>query len=109
MAASQKQSTSMLVATCAFGGPDGANWVTVIPEVNLPVVSTSTDASVNPKMCGAATAITAHTSCTGGSGRVTYSASAGSSSTEPRVPSDASRARTGLVASAWCVTSSPII
>lgn len=41
---SQKRSTSISVATSAFGVTDGENSVTVIPDVSRPVVSTSTDA-----------------------------------------------------------------
>ncbi len=43
---SQKRSTSMSVATSAFGITEDEKSVTVIPEVSRPVVSTCTDAGV---------------------------------------------------------------
>src|SRR6516162_1830637 len=108
----QKRSTSISVATSAFGLLEGEKSVTVIPDVSRPVVSTCTDAGVYVNTDGATTDTTAHTSCTAGAPVVCESAyrpSAGSSSSAPSAPNSRIRSCTAAVARARSVTSSPII
>jgi hypothetical protein len=101
------------MATCVLCSADAVKSVTVIPDVKVPRVSTSTSAGRYVNTAGSAMLAIAHTSCTGGSPVLSsasrYCASAGSSNCSPSAPRPRIRSWTAAVACARSVTSSPII